>query len=30
MTPYMIDVVVISDIMWLKTLSCNNRVAKDK
>jgi hypothetical protein len=30
MTPYMTSFVVISDIVWLKALRCNRRVAKDK
>jgi hypothetical protein len=30
MTLYMTDFVVISDIIWLKALSCNGWVAKEK
>jgi hypothetical protein len=30
MTPYIIDFVVILDIIWLKAHSCNRQVAKDK
>ncbi len=30
MTPYMIDFVVILEIIWLKALSCNGWITKDK
>ncbi len=30
MTPYMIDVIVILHIVWLKVVNCNRQVIKDK
>jgi hypothetical protein len=30
MTPYMIDFVIIFDIIWLKAFSCNKWIAKEK
>jgi hypothetical protein len=30
MTPYMIDFIVILDIVWLKVVNCNRQVINDK